>query len=87
MPFGDYYMGDRFLAGRHIHDIESGNRALLTFLDEIAYQRPHPRHPERTVADVLGEERAHLLPVPQPLPATDTIKPARVDKTAFVRLL
>lgn len=80
------YLRDRFLAGRHIHDIESGNLALKTFLCEIAYQRPHPRHPDRTVADVLSEERAHLLPVPQPLPATDTIKPARVDKTAFVHM-
>lgn len=80
------YLRDRFLAGRHIASIEQGNRELLTFLSEIAYQRPHPRQPGRTVAEVLAEEQAHLLPVPDPLPATDTVKPVRVDKTAFVRL-
>jgi transposase len=80
------YLRDRFLAGRRIVDIEQGNRELLAFLADIAYQRPHPRQPERTVAEVLAEEQAHLLPVPDPLPATDTVKPVRVDKTAFVRL-
>jgi transposase len=80
------YLRDRFLAARHITSIEQGNRELLMFLSEIAYPRPHPRQPGRTVAEVLAEEQAHLLPVPDPLPATDTVKPVRVDKTAFVRL-
>lgn len=80
------YLRDRFLAGRQIHGIEQGNGELLTFLSQIAYQRPHPRQPQRTVAQVLAEERPHLLPVPEPLPATDTVRPVRVDKTAFVRL-
>lgn len=80
------YLRDRFLAGRQIHGIEQGNGELLTFLSQIAYQRPHPRQPERTVAQVLAQERPHLLPVPEPLPPTDTVRPVRVDKTAFVRL-
>jgi transposase len=78
------YLRDRFLAGRSIPSIDHGNRELLTFLAEIAGPRPHPTLPGRTVDDCLAEERTRLLPLPEPLPPTDQIAPARVDKTAFV---
>jgi transposase len=78
------YLRDRFLAGRTIASIEQGNRELLVFLDEIAGPRPHPTLPGRSVADCFTEERPRLLPLPQPLPATDQVLPARADKTAFV---
>ena len=79
------YMRDRFLAGRSIQSIDQGNRELEEFLAHIADKRPHPRDPTRTVGEVLQQERHRLLPLPDPLPATELIKPARVDKTAFVR--
>jgi transposase len=79
------YMRDRYLAGRIITSIEQGNASLRTFIDEIAHERPHPRMRTRTVADVLSEEREHLLTLPEPLPVTDLYQPVRVDKTAFIR--
>jgi transposase len=80
------YLRERFFAGRRIVDIEQGNREFLTFLAEIAHQRPHPRQSERTVADVLAEERPRLLALPDPLPPLETARPVHVDKAASVRL-
>jgi transposase len=79
------YTRDRFLAGRTITSIEQGNELLRTFIDELAHQRPHPKQRQRTVAEVFEEERALLLPVPDPLPVTTQYKPVKVDKTAFAR--
>jgi hypothetical protein len=59
---------------------------LLEFLDEIAHQRPHPRIAERTVGDVLEEERGRLLPLPEPLPSLEDVRPVAVDAKAFVHL-
>lgn len=78
------YLRDRFFAGRTIRDIDRGNAELLTFLDEIANVRPHPRWPERRVIDVLAEEKTRLLALPDPLPHTHLALPLPVDKTAFV---
>lgn len=78
------FLRDRFFAGRTIRDIDRGNAELLTFLDEIANVRPHPRWPERRVIDVLTEEKTRLLALPDPLPHTHLALPLPVDKTAFV---
>lgn len=80
------YLRDRFLAGRTITGVADGNRALWQFIAEIAHVRPHPELAPRTVGDVLGEEQSRLLPLPDPLPETDLVLPASVDKQAFVRL-
>lgn len=78
------FLRDRFFAARAIRDIERGNAELCVFLDEIANVRPHPRWPERRVYDVLLGEKTRLLALPDPLPETDVVEPAPVDKTAFV---
>jgi len=78
------YLRDRFFAARTIRDIDRGNAELLAFLAEIANVRPHPRWPERRIIDVLAEERARLLALPDPLPSTELVQPVPVDKTAFV---
>lgn len=80
------YLRDRFLAGRRIHSVLDGNRALDRFIVEIAHARPHPVLPARTVAAVLADEQPRLLPLPDPLPPTDLVAPAAVDRQAFVRL-
>jgi hypothetical protein len=54
-------------------------------LDEIALPRPHPVFKDRSVADVLAEERAQLLPLPATAPATDRVLSVAADKTASVR--
>lgn len=80
------FFKERFFAARSFHSIEHGNAQLRAFIAEIADARPHPRMPERTVAQVFEEEKARLLSLPNPLPDTDLVTPIAVDKTAFVRL-
>jgi transposase len=80
------YLKDRFFAARTFHSVAHGNAQLLDFFDTIAGQRPHPRWPERRVADVFEEERPRLLSLPSLLPELDTVVPIRADKTAFVKL-
>ena len=79
------YLRERFFAGRHITDLAAGNRELARFLDEIALPRPHPVFKDRSVADVLAEERPLLLPLPTTAPATDRVLSVVADKTASVR--
>lgn len=79
------YLKERFFAARAFHSIEHGNNQLAEFLRAVAAQRPHPRWPERRVADVFDEERPRLLALPTPLPETEAVIPVVVDKAAFVR--
>lgn len=79
------YLRDRFFAGREITRLEDGNRELRAFIAEIAHPRPHPRFEHRTVAECLADEQKHLLPMPNPPPATDLVLPICADKTAFVQ--
>ncbi len=80
------YLKERFFAARSFHSVAYGNAQLLHFFGSIAHDRPHPRWPDRRVADVWDEERSRLLALPDPLPETDAVGPAAVDKSAFVRL-
>jgi transposase len=79
------YLRERFFAGRRITDLAAGNRELFRFLEDIALPRPHPVFKDRSVADVLAEERPQLLPLPTTPPATDRVVSASADKTASVR--
>lgn len=79
------FLRDRFFAARTIRDFARGNEELLVFLNTIANARPHPRWPNRSVAEVLIEEQSRLLRLPDPLPPTDLVQPVAVDKTAFAR--
>ena len=80
------YLKGSFFAARHIHSIEQGNQQLLSFLEETAATRPHPRLAGRTVADVFAEEQARLLPLPDVLPPLEAMTPTSVDAKAFVQL-
>jgi transposase len=79
------YLRDRFFAARSLRSLEQGNGELTEFLGGIALARHHPRWPDRTVADVLAEERTRLLKLPEALPETDQILSVPVDKTASIR--
>src|SRR5439155_474961 len=79
------YLRERFFAGRRITDLASGNRELARFLEEIALPRSHPVFKDRSVAEVLAEERPQLLPLPATPPATDRVLSVAADKTASVR--
>lgn len=79
------YLKERFFAARTFHSIEHGNAQLADFFASIAHERPHPRWPDRRVADVFEEEKPRLLALPDHLPSTDLVAPAAIDKSAFVR--
>lgn len=79
------YLRDRFLAGRAITGVAEGNAQLARFTAEIADTRPHPVLGPRSVGEVFASERPRLLSLPDPLPPTDLIVPASVDRQAFVR--
>jgi transposase len=80
------YLKDRFFAARTLHSVAHGNAQLLDFFESIAHRRPHPRWPDRRVADVFDDERPRLLALPAALPETDAVVPVTVDKLAFVRV-
>jgi transposase len=80
------YLKERFFAARSFHSVAHGNAQLLHFFESIAHDRPHPRSPDRRVKDLWEEERPRLLALADPLPETDAVTPAAVDKSAFVRL-
>ncbi|MBM4185620.1 MAG: IS21 family transposase [Gemmatimonadetes bacterium] len=80
------FFKERFFAARTFHSVEHGTAKLAEFIAEIAHPRPHPRYPDRTVANVFAEERLRLLPLPDPLPSTDLVAPIPVDRAGFVRL-
>jgi transposase len=79
------YLRDRFLAGRLITGIASGNLELGRFITDIAHVRPHPVLAPRTVAEVLADEQARLLALPDPLPDTELVMPVNACRQAFVR--
>ena len=79
------YLRERFFAGRRITDLATGNRDLARFLEAIALPRPLPVFRDRSVADVLAEERPQLLPLPATAPTTDRVLSVAADKTASVR--
>jgi transposase len=79
------YLKERFFAARSFHSVGNGNAQLADFFATIAHERPHPRWPERRVADVFEEEKPRLLALPEHVPYTDLITPAAIDKSAFVK--
>jgi transposase len=80
------FFKERFFAARSFHSIAHGNSQLLEFIETIAHTRAHPIWPERSVADLFGEEQQRLLPLPDQLPSTDLVTPMAVDSRGFVRL-
>ena len=78
------YLRERHFAGRRITDLDSGNRELARFLEQVALPRSHPVFKDRSVAEVLAEEQGRLLPLPDSPPATDRILSVAADKTASV---
>ena len=81
---GIRFLKTRFFPARPIPSIESGNAALLEFLEGVAMKRQHPTQKDRTVAEVFAEESARLLPLPAAAISTDLVTSAPSDTTAFV---
>ncbi len=79
------YLRERHFAARTITGIAEGNQQLLGFIEHVANARPHPDQEGRTVGEVLAEERARLLALPQYRPSTDELVPLPIDDYGYVR--
>jgi hypothetical protein len=77
------YLKTRFFAARPIHSLDGGNAELWEFLDTVALDRKHPTQRDRSVRDVLAEERRHLLPLPDREIPTELVTSVSIDKTNF----
>ncbi|MDB4996409.1 MAG: int [Myxococcaceae bacterium] len=81
---GIRYLKTRFFPARVIASLESGNAALVDFLETVAMKRRHPAQKDRTVAEVCAEEKTRLLPLPDAALPTELVTSVPADKTAFV---
>lgn len=78
------FLKTRFFPARVIPSLEAGNAALLHFLETVALKRTHPVQRERTVEEVLAEEKSRLLPLPSSSISTDLVTSVPADKTALI---
>lgn len=81
---GIRYLKTRFFPARVIPSLEAGNAALWHFLENVAMKRTHPVQRERTVEDVLAEEKTRLLPLPPSSIPTELVTSVPADKTALI---
>ncbi len=79
------YVRESFFAARPFTTLEDFNRQARAWRDDIAHLRPWPGNAERCVAEVLDEEREHLLSLPVHPFETDQLLPIRSGKTIYVR--
>ncbi len=79
------FLRDRFFAARSFRDVDDLNAQLDRWRTEWAHARPCPGEPERSVAQVLAQERERLLPLPEhPFDATH-VRGVASGKTPYVR--
>lgn len=81
---GIRYLKTRFFPARTITSLETGNAALMNFLETVAMKRQHPTQRQRTVADVFADEKKRLLRLPDAAIPTELITSVPADKTALV---
>jgi transposase len=79
------YLRHAFFAARTFADVDDLNAQFRRWRDEIAHQRPHPEHRDRTVAEVLAEEQPRLLPLPTHPFDTDVMRTVSARKQPYVR--
>lgn len=79
------YIRESFFAARGFSSVEDLNRQVIIWRDQIAHQRPCPGDPSRTVASVLAEEKALLLPLPAHPFDTEVMRVVHSDKTIYIR--
>jgi transposase len=79
------YVRESFFAARSFTTLEDFNRQARAWRDDIAHLRPWPGDDERTVAELLEEEREHLLPLPAHPFETDQLLSIRSGKTIYIR--
>jgi transposase len=80
-----HYLRQAFFAARTFVDVADLNTQFARWRDEVAHRRVHPEQRDRTVADVLAQERPRLLPLPAHPFATDVMRVVSARKTPYVR--
>ena len=74
-----------FFQARRFRDLDDLNDQADEWCQSRAAERPCPEDPQRTVADVFAEERAHLIELPDyPFPCEERVA-VSVAKTPYVR--
>ena len=79
------YLRHAYFAARPFRDLDDINTQFRRWRDEVAHRRPHPDHPNRSVAEVWAEEKPRLLPLPANPFETDLVRAVRSGKTPYVR--
>ena len=80
------YLRDSFFAARRFTSVDDLNAQLGRWVHDIALVRQWPGAPDgRRVADVLAEEKARLLALPQGAFSTDIMRAVTSGKTPYVR--
>lgn len=80
-----HYLRQAFFAARTFVDVDDLNAQFRRWRDDIAHQRPHPEHGDRTVAEGLAEEQPRLLPLPAHPFDTDVLRTVSAGKQPYVR--
>jgi len=79
------YVRHNFFAARPFTTLADFNRQALDWRNQVAHQRAWPGDDSRTVAQVLAEEKPHLLPLPAHPFSCDLTRTVYADKTLCVR--
>jgi transposase len=80
------YLRDSFFAARRFTGLVDLNAQLATWVAEVAMVRPWPGGPGGgRVAEMLGEERPRLLPLPEGAFSCDVVRPVTSGKTPYIR--
>jgi len=79
------YLRHAFFAARTFTDVDDLNAQFRRWRDEMAHQRSHPEQRDQTVAQVLTQEQARLLPLPAHPFETDVVRAVASGKTPYVR--
>jgi hypothetical protein len=58
-----------------IYDIEQGDRELLAFINTVAHQQRQRDFPNAPSSIAWLRRSPRLLPLPDPMPATDLVEP------------
>jgi transposase len=80
------YLRHSFFAARRFSSVEDLNAQLARWIAEIAHTRRAPGHADgRSVVDLLADERARLLPLPEHAMSCGRVLGATSGKTPYVR--
>lgn len=75
---------ESLLVGQTWSSLDDLRTAFRSWQQEVAYARPHPSLPGRTVHSAFEEEMTHLVPLPTHVLPTDEVRPVVAQKQPWV---